>query len=136
MRYKAILLLEGNDVASGLKWALLSQSVVLMPKPRHTSWCMEELLQPWIHYVPLKDDLSDVETQMQWILHHSDEAWQISQRGTLWMEDMIFHPDAAREERLIKEELVRRYLAHFVEGESSENPRSGRARQGRGSKTQ
>jgi hypothetical protein len=133
MRYKAILLLEGNDVASGLKWALLSQSVVLMPKPRHTSWCMEELLQPWIHYVPLKDDLSDVETQMQWILHHSDEAWRISQRGTLWMEDMIFHPDAAREERLIKEELVRRYLAHFVEG-GSKKPTSGRARQGGGGK--
>lgn len=114
MRHKAIIMLEGNDVASGLKWALLSQSVVLMPPPKHTSWCMEELLEPWIHYVPLKEDASDVEIQMQWVLDNDDEARQISHRGTLWMEDLIFHPDAVREETLIKEELLRRYFAHFM----------------------
>lgn len=48
LEFKGIIMLEGNDVASGLKWALLSQSVVLMPRPRHTSWCMEELLEPWV----------------------------------------------------------------------------------------
>ena len=48
LQYKGIVMIEGNDVASGLKWALLSQSVVLMPIPKHTSWAMEELLQPWV----------------------------------------------------------------------------------------
>ena len=48
LEYKGIIMIEGNDVASGLKWALLSQSVVLMPPPKHTSWAMEELLQPWV----------------------------------------------------------------------------------------
>lgn len=48
LEYKGIIMIEGNDVASGLKWALLSQSIVLMPNPKHTSWCMEELLQPWV----------------------------------------------------------------------------------------
>eukprot|EP00547_Thalassionema_nitzschioides_P018622 CAMPEP_0194254364 /NCGR_PEP_ID=MMETSP0158-20130606/31981_1 /TAXON_ID=33649 /ORGANISM="Thalassionema nitzschioides, Strain L26-B" /LENGTH=414 /DNA_ID=CAMNT_0038992365 /DNA_START=49 /DNA_END=1293 /DNA_ORIENTATION=+ len=114
MRHKAIIMLEGNDVASGLKWALLSQSVVLMPPPKHTSWCMEELLEPWVHYIPLKEDASDIETQMQWVLDNDEKAQQISLRGTLWMEDLIFHPDAAREETLIKEELLRRYFAHFT----------------------
>jgi hypothetical protein len=41
-------MIAGNDVASGLKWALFSQSVVLMPPPNHTSWAMEELLEPWV----------------------------------------------------------------------------------------
>jgi hypothetical protein len=52
LEFKGIIMIEGNDVASGLKWALLSQSVVLMPPPKHTSWAMEELLQPWVvsHY--------------------------------------------------------------------------------------
>jgi Glycosyl transferase family 90 len=114
MRYKGIIMLEGNDVASGLKWALLSQSVVLMPTPRHTSWCMEELLEPWVHYIPLKDDASDAAEKMKWLLDNEEEARRIAQRGTLWMEDLIFHPDAAREDRLIKEELLRRYFAHFA----------------------
>eukprot|EP00977_Amphora_coffeiformis_P002532 scaffold473_cov156-Amphora_coffeaeformis.AAC.14 len=45
LEFKAIIMLEGNDVASGLKWALLSQSVVLMPPPMHTSWAMEYVVQ-------------------------------------------------------------------------------------------
>ena len=48
MQCKGIIMIEGNDVASGLKWALLSQSVVLMSPAKHTSWAMEELLQPWV----------------------------------------------------------------------------------------
>jgi hypothetical protein len=114
MRYKGIIMLEGNDVASGLKWALLSQSVVLMPTPRHTSWCMEELLEPWVHYIPLKDDASDAAEMMKWLVDNEEEGRRIAQRGTLWMEDLIFHPDAARDDRLIKEELLRRYFAHFA----------------------
>jgi hypothetical protein len=113
MRYKAIIMLEGNDVASGLKWSLLSQSVVMMPKPKHTSWAMEERLEAWVHYVPLSDDLEDVEEKMQWVLSHDDEARRISERASLWMDDLVFHPDAARDDRLIKEEILRRYAAHY-----------------------
>jgi hypothetical protein len=114
MQYKGIIMLEGNDVASGLKWALLSQSVVLMPPPKHTSWAMEELLEPWVHYVPLNDEATDVEEKMKWIVDHDKEAQRIAQRATLWMDDLIFHPDAARDDRLVKEEIIRRYRAHFV----------------------
>jgi hypothetical protein len=113
LQYKAIIMLEGNDVASGLKWALLSQSVVLMPPPRHTSWLMEELLQPWVHYIPLQPDLTNVETQMQWINDHDDQARRIAQRGSLWMEDLCYHPDALEDDRYIQEEMIRRYMAHF-----------------------
>jgi hypothetical protein len=59
LSYKAIIMVEGNDVASGLKWALLSNSVVLMSRPTVTSWAMEELLEPYVHFVPLASDLDD-----------------------------------------------------------------------------
>jgi len=42
----------GNDVASGLKWMLASNSVVFMPPPRVETWAMESLLQVfWCHMV-------------------------------------------------------------------------------------
>lgn len=119
LQYKGIVMLEGNDVASGLKWALLSNSVVLMPRPKHTSWAMEELLQPWVHYVPLNDKVTDVEEKMQWILEHDKEAQRISYAATLWMQDLVFHPDAAEDDRWIEEEILRRYLRHFVPLSSS-----------------
>jgi hypothetical protein len=43
MSYKAIIMLEGNDVSSGLKWALFSNSVVMAQSPTKTSWAMEEM---------------------------------------------------------------------------------------------
>ena len=113
LSYKAIVMLEGNDVSSGLKWALYSNSVVLTQTPTKTSWAMEELLEPWVHYIPLADDLSDVEDKMQWILDHDDEAQKIAHRGQLWISDLAFHPDAEKDEDQIFDEILRRYRAHF-----------------------
>jgi Glycosyl transferase family 90 len=114
LQYKGIVMLEGNDVASGLKWALLSQSVVLMPVPRHTSWAMEEWLEPWIHYIPLQEDAADVEEKMAWVLEHEHDAQAIAYASTLWMQDLIYHPDAAEDDIWIREEMVRRYQLHFA----------------------
>ena len=114
LAYKAIVMLEGNDVSSGLKWALCSNSVVLMQPPFFTSWAMEELLEPWVHYVPLNEDLSNVEERIQWVIDHDDEAHAISRRATLWIYDLLFHPDAAQDEARIQLEILRRYQSHFV----------------------
>lgn len=35
----------GNDVASGLKWMLASNSVVFMPLPRYETWIEESMLE-------------------------------------------------------------------------------------------
>jgi hypothetical protein len=114
LQYKAIIMLEGNDVSTGLKWALYSNSVVMAQTPTRTSWAMEELLEPWVHYIPLNDDLSDVEEQMQWILDHDHEAQQIAYRGKLWIHDLVFHPDSEEDESLIFDEIIRRTKAHFL----------------------
>jgi Glycosyl transferase family 90 len=126
LQYKALIMLEGNDVSSGLKWALFSNSVVLMPEPTLISWAMEERLEPWVHYIPInvyKDGfgskkssaaLTDVEEKMQWVLDHDDQAQQIARAGKLWIADLVLHPDVATDEVAIFDEMIRRYAAHFV----------------------
>ena len=49
MQHKYLLALESNDVATQLKWLLLSGSVVVMPTPTTESWLMEGRLQPFVH---------------------------------------------------------------------------------------
>ena len=39
---------------------------------------MEELLEPYVHYVPLYPNLSNVDEQMQWILDHDRQARSIA----------------------------------------------------------
>ena len=111
--YKVIISLEGNDVASGLKWNLLSRSVVLMPAPTKTSWAMEELLEPWVHYIPMEPDGSNALEMVQWVLDHDRDARRIAERATLFMYDLLYHPDAEQDDLAVKEEIVRRYSDHW-----------------------
>ena len=114
LQYKAMIMLEGNDISSGFKWALYSNSVVMAQQSLYTSWAMEELLQPWVHFVPLDDDLSDVEEKMQWILDNDEEAQRIAHAGKMWISDLIYHPDAATDDAAIFDNILRRYKQHFV----------------------
>lgn len=116
LKYKAIIMLEGYDVASGMKWALYSNSVVLTQWPlKYTSWAMEELLEPWVHFVPINENLTDVEEKMQWIIDNDEEAQKIAHRGSLWMKDVMFHPDSESDSQKVFDEMARRYRAHFAE---------------------
>ena len=59
MRFKFIVSLEGNDVASNLKWAMNSNSVVIMPRPKFETWFCESQLVAGEHYLEILDDYSD-----------------------------------------------------------------------------
>ncbi|HMO50144.1 MAG TPA: glycosyl transferase family 90 [Kiritimatiellia bacterium] len=72
--YKFILSLEGNDVASNLKWIMASQSLCFMPRPRYETWFMEGTLVPDHHYVALADDFSDLEEKINYYRTHPEAA--------------------------------------------------------------
>jgi len=75
--YKFILCLEGKDVATNLKWVMSSNSLAVMPPPRHETWFMEGRLIPDYHYVAIKPDYSDLEERLRYYMEHPDEAQQI-----------------------------------------------------------
>lgn len=74
LKYKYVLALEGNDVASNLKWVMSSNSLAVMPRPTYETWFMEGTLRPNYHYVEVKADLSDLEEKMDYYTAHPDEA--------------------------------------------------------------
>ena len=61
LKFKFILSLEGNDVATNLKWIMSSNSVCIMPRPKFETWFKEGSLVPNYHYIEIKDDFSDIE---------------------------------------------------------------------------
>jgi hypothetical protein len=46
---------------------------------------------------------------------NDEEARHALQRGTMWKEDLVFHPDlqSRMTESLTQEAILRRYQAHF-----------------------
>eukprot|EP00816_Leptocylindrus_hargravesii_P010254 CAMPEP_0196822984 /NCGR_PEP_ID=MMETSP1362-20130617/85575_1 /TAXON_ID=163516 /ORGANISM="Leptocylindrus danicus, Strain CCMP1856" /LENGTH=830 /DNA_ID=CAMNT_0042202695 /DNA_START=296 /DNA_END=2788 /DNA_ORIENTATION=- len=113
LQFKYLLSLEGNDVASGLKWMMFSNSVVFLPPPTYISWFMESLLIPFVHFIPVKEDLSDLEQMIAWADSHPDETKRIAERSTLFAYDLLFHPDALRDEELVLQGIMERYEQNF-----------------------
>lgn len=85
LNYKYIVSIPGNDKDSGLNWKLASNSIVLMSPPTIESWLMEGLLQPYVHYVPLKEDYSDLDEIIEWCKTHDKECVEINRCANLFM---------------------------------------------------
>mmetsp|Transcript_14979 Transcript_14979/g.32480 ORF Transcript_14979/g.32480 Transcript_14979/m.32480 type:complete len:921 (-) Transcript_14979:196-2958(-) len=115
LTYKYLISIEGNDVSSGLKWMLFSNSVVLTPRFAFESWAMEGKLKPFVHFIPLKADMSNVEEMIQWAEMHPKETQLISERSTLFVYDLLFHPDAIEDEKNIMMQLVEQFEKNFGE---------------------
>jgi len=109
LQYKYQIAVEGNDVATGLKWMLFSKSLLFMPPIKFSSWVMESLLEPFVHYIPIHANMSNVEEMVEWANSHPVKSKQIAERGTLFVYDLFFHPNAYLDEELILTEIYKRY---------------------------
>jgi len=112
LAYKFILSIEGNDVASGLKWQLYSNSVVIMAKPTCVSWAMEDTLVPYVHYIPVKDDYSDLEEMFYWGLAHEAECIAISKAANAFIEQFLND----KKEHRIHRHIIKRYIQNVTLG--------------------
>ncbi|KQU79605.1 lipopolysaccharide biosynthesis protein [Mesorhizobium sp. Root102] len=77
LRYRYIVSLEGNDVATNLKWILNSTSLCLMPPPTYETWFAEKQLEAGVHYVPLAPDFADITDKVRYFEQHPAEAQRI-----------------------------------------------------------
>ncbi len=77
LKYRYILAIEGNDVASNLKWIMSSNSLAVMPRPSCETWFMEGTLRPGIHYVEIAPDYADLIEKMDHYSSHPAEAEEI-----------------------------------------------------------
>ncbi len=106
LRYKFILTIEGNDVATNLKWVMSTNSLAVMPRPTYETWFMEGTLVPNYHYVEIRPDFSDLEERMQYYIDHPEEAEAIIAHA----HDYIARFRNAERERIISLLVLRRYF--------------------------
>ncbi len=81
---KFILSLEGNDVATNLKWIMSSNSIAVMPKPKFETWFMEGKLEGGKHYIEIADDFSDLEEQLNLYIQNPQKAEEIVKNANHW----------------------------------------------------
>ncbi|MGQ7243972.1 glycosyl transferase family 90 [Salinicola sp. V024] len=116
LQYQFVLSLEGKDVATNLKWILSSNSLCLMPPPRYETWFMEGALEPYVHYVALAEDCSDLEAKMDYYTARPEEAEAIVRRANAHVAQFR----DGRRERMISLLVMHKYFQ--LSGQLSAQP--------------
>lgn len=86
LEFKFILAIEGNDVASNLKWIMSSNSVAVMPVPNFETWFMESTLIPDYHFIAIKSDYSDLIEKVTYYREHPEKAEAIIRNANRYVE--------------------------------------------------
>ena len=104
--YKFIFCIEGKCISTNLYWAMSSNSVCVMPKPKYESWFMEGKLRDEVHYIQVKDDFSDAEEKIEFYKHKNDKCLEIIENANKFVEQF---KDKKRE-RLIQLLILKQYF--------------------------
>jgi hypothetical protein len=105
-RYKAILDVDGNSWSERFAKLLCMNSVVVKVEPEFVDYFWHQI-KPWVHYVPIKQDSSDLWEIAQYVVHHDEEMHGIAKNARQWCQDNMKY------ERLI--EFVLDSMEFYVE---------------------
>jgi hypothetical protein len=79
----------------GLYWKLFSGSVVLLVESAWAQWYTDRL-EPFVHYVPVSADLSNLIEQIRWCREHDAECRAIAERARSFLDQHVTFEQAVR----------------------------------------
>ncbi len=107
-RYKYILVLEGNDVATSLQWVCESNCIPVMIRPTVESWIMHGAMISGVHYIEISPDFCDVADKIDYYNSHQDEARRISKASKEWIKQF----SDSKRENIISYLVAERYCRY------------------------
>jgi hypothetical protein len=79
-KFKYLINLQGHTYCTKIYTMLFCKRTVFYSRPK-TVYKWEEDLEPWVHYVPVKEDLSDLLEHYEWAENNPEKAARIAENG-------------------------------------------------------
>lgn len=77
-QYKYHIIIDGNASAySSSGWKFFTHSLVFKPHSTWVQWYFQEL-KPWLHYIPIEADLSDLVENIHWAMENDSVSQTIA----------------------------------------------------------
>jgi hypothetical protein len=90
LQYKYLISCDGEVVNySSNVWTMYSNSVVFRIQSHYIQWYFKDL-QEWVHYIPIKADLTDLKEKYEWAISHDDECKKIAENGREFMKQLTY----------------------------------------------
>jgi len=96
---------SGGTAWSGTLSKLAMPGVLFHHETLTRDWFYDEI-KPWVHYIPVKMDLSDLREKFEWAESHPDKAKAISEAASIFFKKM--------NSKEYMEELYFKYFAHYL----------------------
>ena len=77
MKYKYLIDIGGNGYSGRLKFLLFSKRPLLIVDRNYIEYFHDDLV-PYIHYIPVKMDLSDLSEQVIWMISNPEKSLEIA----------------------------------------------------------
>lgn len=93
MGYKYQMLIDGNSSAyERAYWQLFSNSVIFKQKSPNIQWYYNEL-QPYEHFIPVKNNVSDLIDQIKWARKNEKKVKKIIRNANAFIENNLRYED-------------------------------------------
>lgn len=103
IKYKYVIDIDGNvNSWPGLFTKLLTGSCVLKVDSPYYQWYYDRL-EPWVNYIPIKRDLSDLVEKINWCREHDSEVNKIGERGRKLALSITISSELEKTEKVILE---------------------------------
>ncbi|XP_069747395.1 protein O-glucosyltransferase 3 isoform X2 [Narcine bancroftii] len=87
-KYKYQVNVDGTVAAYRFPYLMLGDSLVLKQDSKYYEHFYKSL-KPWMHYIPLKRDLSDLIEKIKWVKENDDEAQKIARLGQVLSRELL-----------------------------------------------
>jgi hypothetical protein len=86
--YRYLVAIDGDGAASSLQWQLFSGSTLLKVQSPRLEWFYEGLVANE-HYIPVREDSTDLPALVQWLRENDHEARRIAENARLLAEERL-----------------------------------------------
>ena len=87
-KYKYLINVDGNVAAYRLGFLLGTGSVILIVDGKYKLWFQKWLVEG-VHYIGIKEDLSDLKEKIEWCIHHDDECKKIADNSVQFFNEKL-----------------------------------------------
>jgi hypothetical protein len=114
LEYKYLISIDGNNCAwRRVPWIMLSNSVLIKQETSKIQW-FYPAIKPYFHYVPVKENLSNIFSQFQWMKQHDLESKIISLNATNFVENNLMLEDIEAHMVLILNEYHKLHMGEKI----------------------
>lgn len=112
-KYKYILYIDGHVSAWRLSFDFSYNSVVLIVDSEYYLW-FSKLLVPYVHYIPIKSDLSDLIEQIKWCKSNDKKCQEIAKNAKSFFDKYLSDEGMYDYMQSLFVKLSKKYKSNFI----------------------